>query len=343
MKFLLLFFLVFTYFVFYIGNETYKFGNNLAVQRTVSSLHNISSSKESGLLEYLDGKRDLTASFASDSFMQTAVVQLSSSINSTSTASSSILDSNQLQVFLQQNKLPIDSDIYSISVFTVLGEFLASTLDSNPLITIPDQSFFAQGSTKTVIEDAILLPSLNKAVFTVGAPIRTDSDEVVGILAIQYTMDSIHEFFTSEADNASEGFPIRAYLVNQDGLILTKPLDVESFTPLTMDVSKKLPVKSCLNGGEEINTNWVNHLDTPVLGSSQCVTIDDGVEWILIAEQDAAAVQYTLTPFRNTFLIGLGLLLIMSIMNIGGIIYLFVKDRKNKVDVDGDGGAVVTA
>lgn len=331
--------------VFYLGSSAVGYAESTLEENVLIDIGRVSNDREATVLEYLEAKRTISATFASD---ETIINALRTDNTPAPTPlpgeeATALPESFSLQNYITEEKLPLDEDLVNIVILSTSGQIIAATGGSSYAEVTSDFDFISYSSSRTSIQDATVTGD-SKIKISVGSPIyareNDATSDVLGIIVTQYDVADIENILSGkrnpnvledEAFSSDKSSPVRVYLVNRNGLAITAPQDEPDFVPFTIKQDQKKPVRNCLDKNEEVNGKWINYKDDIVLGASECLDLgEDEFSWIMLAEQDANVFAGRLAPLKDTALAFNTLLGVMAIGSIVGSVRLGFSMRGRK-------------
>ena len=224
---------------------------------------------------------------------------------------------------LLENKMPIDEKIIAIDLLDESNVTVISTAEYRVGIQyskIMKTNLRQQG----IVFSDLFLDGINDvASIEVLAPVfsRTDKNKRIGSFLVRFDVSSLsqvisiedkNELFQVYADHDHDDVMVSSYLVNGDGLMLTR-LGPEGKKPFSIKVDSQ-PVAKCFYEGAGENGAWQDYRGVEVLGNSTCIEFSD-FRWVMLSEievSDAYAPIYDYQDFFGVMML-LVLLLIMGL------------------------------
>ncbi|MFQ5975366.1 MAG: PAS domain-containing protein, partial [Candidatus Hydrothermarchaeales archaeon] len=302
-KFTVIFLLISIVPMLLVGALILSNAENSLKKETLTGLNIRAEAKELEVLFFLEAKRFRTEDFASDGFIRDEAERISGIENFEELK----LESESLDNHLRVNKKPLDEDILEIHVIDLKGRIIGTTehhevggdQDKN-------QPFFLKGIKETYVQDAhqYIHEGVEEGVVAVGTPLKSrTSGEVIGVLMNRYSLGYIRDLLLgaksldigSQAVLKMDPKSMDAYIVNQDGIMLTQSIKMADYGFLQHKMSTE-PISRCIDAGEEINGEWLDFRGDKILGASMCMQPEKDWKWVLVVEQYESAA---LAPIKK--------------------------------------------
>ncbi len=155
-------------------------------------------------------------------------------------------------------------------------------------------------------------PSQGRPAAFLGSPMITDAGDLVGVLAVQTSGETLRETmgFTAEMGETGEG-----YVVGPDYLLRSESRSLDSSSILRQEVRTE-PVRRAL-GGESGRMIAQDYRDIPVIAAFAPMSVE-GAVWAVVVQMDLAEALSPLRRTRFTLLVS-GVLLLLAL-------YTFLSD-----------------
>ena len=262
------------------GYLSYSLAKYNFESKIVSDLLIIAETKKNHISDFLDYSKGRVIDFSSDGFIRDSV-RLINSGNTTVV--------EELNRHLVKNKMSLDQTIYGINVVDLKGKVIASTEASDIGIFEVAHDYFVNAKDLNYGEAFLSDVSLshhfkgNVPCLAVSAPlIDKDTNEKLGVIINHISLEDLNNIISKgkninifpRLENNNENIEI--YLVNKDGVIITKLRSLNNLI-LKRKIISDLPTK-CISNRE--NNIYTNYMGEEVVGASSC--FENG--WTLLVE-----------------------------------------------------------
>ncbi|MGR3310721.1 MAG: ATP-binding protein [Candidatus Brocadiales bacterium] len=286
---------------------------NTLKKQTLAWMTAVAESRKAHLIAYLEAEKGRTVDFASDGFIRDSLEAI---VHKEAFSEGVVVSLNN---HLMRNKKLLDSRIVTITVANMDGKVIASTSEILIGKDISGLEVFLQAVSKgplgASIGQPVHIPYLHADCIPFATLITSrEGGDAIGILInIYYNFDILSEITTIRAGMGETG---EVYLVNRDGVMLTKSMFIEG-TPLKQVVDTE-PIRKIAMEGKEMTGIYPNYRGVPVVGASAYIP---EYGWTLLAEIDKAEA---FAPIRTLGFIAMmvGALSAATVIGVG-IIFTF--------------------
>ncbi|EKD33432.1 MAG: integral membrane sensor signal transduction histidine kinase [uncultured bacterium] len=299
--------------------------SNALRDEELNNLTLVAEQTEGHVLSFIEGLKDRTADWASDGHIRKDTELIIKGGDATL--------SESLGRYLHDEKLPLNETIIISDVIDKNGVIIASSkpvrigeYESSIEELDEEYSFSSAIAGKTgevfttgiIVEDEKGHPAYPMIHFS--TPIRSieNSEETIGILVNHFLIKELNDVLSGKRQvllGARSGHKARAetlefYLVNKDKLMITESRFLKD--AVLKQIVDTVPVRNCLDSGEETAGLYLDYRNVAVYGSAMC-PIDQF--WVLIAEIDQKEVLAPVYALQNILLTVLALVLLASVLS----------------------------
>lgn len=294
----------------YVRNEEERI-----VSDTFSKLALLAESKETVILEYFKDIAQRTMDFSSDGFIRDETARI--------VRGGSAERGEALSRHLLVNKKPLEPTLAGIFILNENGIIIASTDPKDIGRNESYDQYFIEGRGKTTmvrtdpgdVHFGVVSP------FVVGVPLTDkDTHEFIGVIVTVFNPRLLEETLAtnivgrSDIELIAEGSAeaLHVYVVDHEKNVILHPIRKEIDPSRDIDL-KTLPVVKCIDGGEEVLGEYIDHDGKEVLGASMCME-ERGMVLIADLEKDVAVLPVDQARARFYFLMTgvVGLIIIFS-------------------------------
>ncbi len=228
-----------------------------------------------------------------------------------------------LNKHLVKNKMILDETIYKISILSLYGRVVASTVDRDVGEDLSGERLFLLGQKATTIVEAKDTDGVST--LAISTPVRArEGGQTIGVLVNFVRLSELSRLLLGEFTE-EEGIPLsiekkrktmEVYIVNGDKLMITESIFIKD--AMMRQIVDTEPVRRCLANGEDMEGFYNNYLGMTVAGVSMCLK---GFNWTLLVEVEAEEVMAPAKDMlRDALITG-----VIVFGLIGGLLFVFIR------------------
>lgn len=258
----------------------------------LDTLETLSSEREKNLLLFLEMNKERIRDFSTDGVIRRAMER------------SGGVFSKELGEYVSKNKLPLETDMSEIVLFSPKGKLVASTARELSVADSSGEDFFIRGlGANAVSENA---QAFGRPGLVFSAPVMSmDGRKTVGVIAgflpssfLNSVMKGVPASEPGKLLWINRWETIETYLVNREGTIITESRFIKDAQFRTKVPT--YPVDACANETRGIRGFYPDYRGISVAGASACLP---DYKWTLLAEIDE---DEALNDLKGTRLYALG-------------------------------------
>lgn len=293
--------------VFYIN----YLSNKESIETLVlDNLETLANEREKSLLFFIEMNKVRIRDFASDGVIRRAMETSDGAF------------SRELSQYVAKNKLPLETAMNEINLFSPAGRLVASTSAHPALPDMSGEDFFIKGLGSSVVSENSRAFGRPGIVFA--SPVKgMDNGRPVGVIAgflpaslLNSAMSGAHVYGTGELRWVNRWESIETYLVNREQTMITESRFIKD-APFRIKVTSD-PVDACLNGSRALKGFYPDYRGVNVAGASTCLP---EYNWTLLAEIDQ---EEALQDLKKTRLYAVGAF-IASFAIVGVLVFYFMR------------------
>lgn|GEM_PF-6283929 len=277
----------------------------------ISDLILISETKAAHIYYFINMSKERVEDFGSDVFIRSSLEK----IVTHNFKSNEVI--KELNLYLINNKLPLDNSIIGIIVISRDGKIVASTSETELGRDESKDDYFREGLKGIYVSDAFFSRHI-KAIpaIVASAPLTsTTTEETIGVISNFISIDELNSILSSGIPARltlpdvppDRKKPLRVYLVNGSGILIAGS-NLERGAPLETPVTSG-PFNKC--GTKRVTSGiYKNYLDETVLGASVCL-YDLG--WKLVAEINKEEAFTPVYVLRNRLIVFCTFLIVLIV------------------------------
>ncbi len=287
----------------------YNHNKNEIKKSALSDLTVLAESFEGQVYLYLDSLKSRAIDFASDGFIRDELEKINAG-----------KDPFDLNNHLIKNKISLDKDIVEISIATLGGRIAASTRETSIGSDVSDSRSFILGKDSTIITNSMHEKSLDDHINISSPLVSKSTGETIGVLINHTHIHVLNSILSGRhakelgalSSGQGRARTMEVYLVNQEKLMITDSIFIDSAI-LTQQVNT-VPVRKCLERGQEAASFYPDYRGVPVAGASMCFK---ELGWTLLTEVDVEEALLPLAKLKRDALVTI--LLVFAI-----ILFIFI-------------------
>lgn len=253
---------------------TYRSNRDHLESLVLATLETLAAEREKNLVFFIEMNKERIRDFSTDGVIRRAMEVSKGSFSS------------ELGDYLLKNKLPLETRMAEIALFSTKGRLVATTSPEPSVTDISGEEFFAASSAGTVSENARAFggPGLVFAFPVTGMDSGRPAGVIVGFLpasTLNKVMSGLRVPGSDDLLWVNRWESIETYLVNRDGSMITESRFIEG-APFRIKVSTP-PVDACVKQAAKFKGIYPDYRGTKVAGASSCLP---GYKWTLVAEID---------------------------------------------------------
>ncbi|MEI8350133.1 MAG: methyl-accepting chemotaxis protein [Candidatus Omnitrophota bacterium] len=260
-----------------VGYFSFSLGRDAIKKQVLNDFGAIGHGREENMVSYLHEKERRTDSFCKDRFILESMEKISSK------SADSTLLTQELTKYLTEDKMPVDSQIYSIYILNPQGKIIVSTEKDMVGVDKSQDDYFINGKNDIHIKDAYMASS-GKPTIAFSGPLKNKlTGELLGIIVLRYEMKRINEIMIERTGLGSSG---EAYIVNKNGYVITElRSNNNEFLKEKIDTQ---PVRLFLDQKKNTSGIYPDYRNQPVLGVSVSGKLgkEFNLGWLILTEID---------------------------------------------------------
>lgn len=268
-------------------------------EMALRALKTFGQDREGYVLFFLEHHRERIVDFTTDAYVVDALKKIRAGEDL----------SGELGAYLRDFKLPLDREFSRLDAVDLSGRVVAST-DGN----FVGADYSAEELWERALEEPLITEKGpfygDKKELTVAVSVKSrNGGGVLGVLMGHIPIGEMGDIFTGKKlrelgarspSALQEWETMEAYLVNEDGLMLTRSRFLEDVV-LERKVST-LPVRTCLDSGRDMTGFYRDYRGVWVAGASICMP---SLGWVLLTEIDYGEVLLPMREAGRNFILAL--------------------------------------